>query len=105
VSDDLYGTMWVHVAEEDSDEGAVFRPEQSDIPLSRRPRQWLQLDPDGKARLYVPGPDDRLVEQAASWTERQGAIVIRTEESGREMLVADWSPDRLVVRTTASDRP
>jgi hypothetical protein len=96
--DPLFATRWVHVFEEDTAEGAVYRPEGDDIPLSRRPRERLQLGRDGSARFFVGGPDDRLVEQPASWREEGGALVIRAGAAGNELRVVKRSPRRLVVR-------
>jgi hypothetical protein len=62
----LFETTWVHVFEEDGSEGAVYRPDESVLPLSRRPRQRLSFYPDGSARLMVSGPDDRLHEIAVT---------------------------------------
>ena len=97
VRDPLFGTKWVHVFEEDTAEGSVYRPED-DIPLSRRPRERLELRPDGSARLLVPGPDDRLVEETASWRDEGGALVVGAREGGTELRVVDRSPKRLVVK-------
>ena len=93
----LFGTRWVHVYEQDSTQGAVYRREDDDIPLSRRPRERLELHADGSALLFAPGPDDRLVEQPATWREESGVVVVRTRDS--ELRIADRSPDRLVVQT------
>jgi hypothetical protein len=94
----LYGTKWVHVFEEDTAEGSVYRAEDGAIPLSRRPRERLELRPDGSARLFVPGPDDRLVEEAATWRDEGGALVVRAPGGGTELRVVDRSPERLVVK-------
>ncbi|MGH7469702.1 MAG: hypothetical protein ACRENP_17265 [Longimicrobiales bacterium] len=98
----LFGQAWIHVFEEDSAQGAVYRPEAHDIPLSRRPRERLEFSEDGSARLLVPGPDDRAQEQAANWSEEDGAIVIRAAAHGpapgRVLRVVERSADRLVVQ-------
>ena len=69
----LFATGWVHAFEEDTAEGAVYRPRGSKLPLSRRPRERLELDADGTARIFVQGPDDRYIEQPASWRDEGGA--------------------------------
>ena len=58
--DRLFTTRWVHVFEEDTAEGAVYRPEDDQIPLSRRPRERLEYsrrrvgaDPDCRAGRSV----------------------------------------------------
>lgn len=94
----LFKTTWVHVFEEDTAAGAVYRPEDDDIPLSRRPREQIQLQSDGSARLLVPGPDDRFVEQPATWSEEGGALVIRKSKGKSSLRLVSQSPSRLVVR-------
>jgi hypothetical protein len=94
----LFGTTWVHVFEEDTAEGAVYRPEDSDIPLSRRPRERIQLQPDGSARISVQGADDRYVDQPATWKEEEGALVIRKAKEAPPLRVVSQSPSRLIVR-------
>jgi hypothetical protein len=94
----LFATGWVHVFEEDTAEGAVFRPESDDIPLSRRPRERLELDRDGTARLFVQGPDDRYVPKPAMWREEDGAVVVRAHEGGATLRIVERSPNRLVVK-------
>jgi hypothetical protein len=60
---------WVHVFEQDTAAGAVFRPEEGDIPLSRRPRERVEMHADGSAVLWAGGPDDRYVAQPATWAD------------------------------------
>jgi hypothetical protein len=95
-ADRLFATRWVHVFEEDTAQGAVYRPEDGDIPLSRRPRERLELARDGSAKVFTPGPDDRHVAQPATWREDGGAVVIRTHDGGERRIV-DRSPGRIVV--------
>jgi len=97
--DRLFTTRWVHVFEEDTAEGAVYRPEDADIPLSRRPRERLELRADGSGRLITAGPDDRLVEQPATWQDEGGALVIRAREGGAELRIVERSAGRLVVQS------
>jgi hypothetical protein len=95
----LFATGWVHAFEEDTAEGAVYRPRGSKLPLSRRPRERLELEADGTARLFVQGPDDRYIEQPASWHDDGGAVVVRARAGGHGLRIVEQSPDRLVVRT------
>jgi hypothetical protein len=94
----LFATAWVHAFEEDTDDGAVYRPRGSQLPLSRRPRERLELEADGTARIFVQGPDDRYVEQPARWHDEDSTIVICAREGGKELRIVDRSPDRLVVQ-------
>lgn len=97
--DPLFGTCWVHVFEEDTPDGAVYRPEDDDIPLARRPREKLDLRPDGTATVTTPGADDRHVARAATWREDGGHIVVRTQShDAAELHIAERSPRRLVIR-------
>jgi hypothetical protein len=94
-------TTWVHVFEEDTPDGAVYRPADDNIPLSRRPRERLTLADDGTARVSMPGPDDRLTDQPATWTADGDTLVVRTTARGaapREIVIVERSPKRLVVR-------
>jgi hypothetical protein len=86
------------VFEEDTPTGAVYRAEDDAIPLSRRPRERLELDPNGSARLFQPGPDDRLTEQAGTWREEGSAVVVRAGKGGPELRIVERSPARLVVQ-------
>jgi hypothetical protein len=97
----LFAQRWVHVFEEDTAEGAVYRPEDADLPLSRRPREVLELAPDGTAHVLVPGPDDRLQKQAARWSEEGNEVVIRSTgktRGAKEYRIVKRSPERLVVK-------
>jgi hypothetical protein len=100
MKDRLFATGWVHAFEEDTAAGAVYRPRGSKLPLSRRPRERLELDADGTARIFVHGPDDRYVEQPASWRDEDGTVVVRAQQGGAELTILDRSPDRLLVRVS-----
>ena len=97
-ADRLLGTTWVHVFEEDTEEGAVYRPAEDDIPLARRARERLELLADGSARVLEPGPDDRFVEQPATWSEEKGGVVIRKRAGAPPLRIVRQSSSRLVVR-------
>lgn len=91
-------TTWVHVFEQDTPAGAVYKPEDSDIPLSRRPRERIELAADGRATLLMPGPDDRFVPQPARWVEEGGEVVVRDSSNTVRLRIVERSPDRMVVR-------
>jgi hypothetical protein len=113
----LYTTRWVHVFEEDTPEGAVYRPEDDNIPLSRRPRERLELSADGTAKVITQGPDDRLVEKPATWSSetresakakgakpRRGAEAAAPADptaSSADFRIVKESPSRLIVRRGA----
>jgi hypothetical protein len=94
----LFATGWVHVFEEDTAEGAVFRPEDGVIPLSRRPRERLKLEPDGNASVSLPGEDDRYVEQPAKWRDADGEREIRTADGRITIRIIHQSATRLVAK-------
>lgn len=98
--DRLFTTRWVHVFEEDTAEGAVYRPEDDNIPLSRRPRERLELSADGTAKIITPGPDDRLIEKPATWTSpaRETAAAASSSASSADVHIVKQSPSRLIVR-------
>lgn len=100
--DRLFATSWVHVFEEDTAEGAVYRPDDGAIPLSRRPREQLSLDKNGSGTVFSAGADDRLVKHAATWHHEGDRIVIRTPEG--DLYVIDRSADRIVVQAQRSGR-
>jgi len=95
----LFATRWVHVFEEDTPDGDVYRPEDADIPLSRRPRERIILRKDGSASVLSGGADDRLAEQTATWQQHDNSMVVRTSD-GAELRIVDQSPDRLVVKVS-----
>ena len=76
LSDSIFRTRWAHVFEEDGPGGAVYRPDDVELPRSRRPRMRISFSPDGRARLLVAGPDDRLREVEARWREENGEITV-----------------------------
>jgi hypothetical protein len=100
--DPLFDTTWVHVFEQDTAAGAVYRPEDSAIPLSRRPRERLRLAAGGSARLFTGGPDDRMTERAGTWSEEDDVLVVRADDGGTELRIVERSAERLVVQTGAS---
>jgi hypothetical protein len=91
-------TIWVHVFEKDTPEGAVYLPEDADIPLSRRPRERIELGADGKATLLLPGPDDRFVAQPARWTEEGDDVVVRDPSNAVKLRIVERTANRLVVK-------
>jgi hypothetical protein len=93
----LFSARWVHAFEEDTEKGSVYRPETARIPLSRRPRERLELRRDGSASVFLPGADDRMIEQRAKWTLEDGEIVVRV--GAGEMRITASSKTRLLVQT------
>ena len=98
--DRLFTTRWVHRFEQDSPEGEVYAPEDGPIPLSRRPRERLELKPDGSAVVFGPGADDRPTPQPARWTEDDRGLVLRPD-AGSALRIVERSATRLVVQRSA----
>jgi hypothetical protein len=102
---DLVG-RWVHMFEEDTEQGAVYRRDNADVALSRRPRERLEINEDGTARMLVGGPDDRLKAIPGTWSAKAGEVIVRLEQpdsksasvSAKEYRVVEHSADRLVIR-------
>ena len=95
------GVRWVHLFEEDTPAGEVYRPESIDIPLSRRPRRRFELRQDGSATLFTAGPDDRYVGRQGAWHADDGALVVlfpagRGDDAVR-FRITDGSRSRLLV--------
>ena len=95
--DRLFATRWVHVFEQDTPRGEVYVPEDGPIPLSRRPRERLELKPDGSATVFVPGADDRSAPRPSSWTEQDGNVIVRSDSGGAVLRIVERSPSRIVV--------
>jgi hypothetical protein len=94
-------TTWVHVFEKDTPEGAVYLPEDAPgIPLSRRPRERIELGADGKATFFVAGPDDRFIPQPAKWSNEGDDVAVRDVSNAVKLRIVERTPDRLVVKVT-----
>jgi hypothetical protein len=100
-NDRLFATRWVHLFEQDSPAGEVYAPEDGPVPLSRRPRERLELKPDGTAVVYGPGPDDRPSPLPARWTEDARGVVVRPERGGPALRIVERTATRLVIQRAA----
>ena len=96
----LLGTRWVHLFEEDSAEGEVYRPERAvDLPLARRPRERFELRANGEAILTAGGPDDRLQERTGTWTREGDMFRIQAPDGETWQLTPVGDTLVRVVRT------
>jgi hypothetical protein len=92
---------WTHVFEEDQGDRMVFRPSDSDIPPSRRPRTAFDLEPDGTLTTYQPGPDDRRLPARGQWRVEGSHLVLESPDAPPQRLaIEEGSNDRLVLRRT-----
>jgi hypothetical protein len=98
---ELYEIRRVHVFEEDSPDGQVYKPGSGPIPLSRRPREALTLHANGTATVETGGPADKPIPHSARWRAAGQDIVVELDApaagSPAELHVTSESPDRLVV--------
>jgi hypothetical protein len=95
----IIGTRWVHVFEEDTQDGAVYRPDTGPIPLSRRPREAMILRADGSATLESGGPDDRPLGRPGRWSATPDGIAVRADgNAGRVLTIVHATADSLTVR-------
>ena len=96
------GKRWVHIFEEDTNEGEVYRPDTENVPLSRRPREAFELEQDGTARVFMPAADDRMTPTEASWTDDGNDVVVRVPAAGgrssTQLRIVKAEPDRLLVK-------
>lgn len=75
----------------------MYRPEDDQIPLSRRPRERLEIHADGSAQILTAGPDDRFVAQPATWKDEPHGLVIKARKGGHALRIVHRSPSRLVI--------
>ena len=99
----LVNRRWVHVDGDDADHGPIYRDAEGDIPLSRRPKEFLEFTDDGTVRRLATGPDDRAHElDRTTWSE-DGEHVTFCFAAGDAKRATDYrvveqSPDRLIVK-------
>ena len=98
----LVGTRWVHVDGDDDAGGAVYRDASGDVPLSRRPKEYLEFSGDGTVRLLTSGADDRAHEvDRATWQDEGGHVAFHFDAgdaAGRKAYrVVDAAANRLVI--------
>jgi hypothetical protein len=93
----MYDVRWVHVFEEDTPTGEVYRPDTDDIPLSRRPRNGFELHRDGSAEVFSGGPDDRAEASAARWEDTPEGVVVVGENNGARFRIVKRAPSQLIV--------
>jgi hypothetical protein len=87
---------------DDEARGAVYRDASGDIPLSRRPKEFLEFLPGKVVRRLETGADDRAHEvDRASWTDDGGRIAFRfgaaDARGARSYEIVESEPDRLII--------
>jgi hypothetical protein len=98
----LVNRRWVHVDGDDADRGPIYRDAHGDIPLSRRPKEFLEFTEDGTVRRLATGPDDRAHEvDRTTWNDEGEHVAFRfaagDAKRATEYRIVEQSPDRLIV--------
>ena len=98
----LVGKRWVHVDGDDAGHGPVYRDAEGDIPLSRRPKEFLEFTDDGTVRRLATGPDDRAHEvDRTTWSEEGGHVTFQfaagDAQRATNYRIIEHSPDQLIV--------
>lgn len=99
----LTNKRWIRVPDEDDEGGAVYRDASGDIPLSRRPKEYLEFSDDGTVRKLATGADDRAHEvDRTTWSQKDGKVVFRfgavENRGGEDHQIVEQTPDRIVIR-------
>jgi hypothetical protein len=97
----LYGKLWVHSHEEDTDTVKVYRPSTFGFPPSRG-RDKFEIKENGTFVIHSVGRSDRLNEIAAHW-KKLDKSTIRVEPDNSEMPPFDLrfvscDEDRLTIK-------
>ncbi len=97
--EDLHGE-WVHSSEEDTPDETVFRPADYDFPLTRRPRETIELKADGKLVKGVATASDSVEEAQGNWElADNNKIAFNTESEPHQTLeIALINKDKLVIK-------
>jgi len=87
---------------DDAAHGLVYRDAEGDIPLSRRPKEFLEFTDDGTVRRLATGADDRAHEvDSTTWSEEGGHVTFRfaagNTRRATNYRIVEHSPDQLIV--------
>jgi len=92
----------MHSSEEDTENEMVLRPADYDFPLTRRPRESLQLRPDGTLIKGSASPSDSVQEHKGTWRlEDDDELALYTSGEARpsqKLKIASIHDDRLVLK-------
>jgi len=80
---------WIHSWEEDTEGSKAFRRIGFDFPLSRRPRQIIEMIDDGRVIIYSGGMTDaRDVIREGRWNVTNSSrLIFRWERTGRQTVL------------------
>ena len=98
----LTGKRWVHVDGDDTEKGAVYHDESGNVPLSRRPREYLEFGDDGTVKQLITGADDRAKLVAnTSWDTHAVEISFQfstpDQRGATDYRIVEESTNRIVV--------
>ena len=96
---------WVHSQEEDGPAGMVYRTASYPFPPARG-RNGFELGAGGALRESRPGPVDRTVEAAGTWSIEGDDLLVLSATGpgfpGRKLRVVSVDGERLVVQRAES---
>ena len=80
----------------------VYRPRDTPLPPSRRPRDGFDIDEDGAFRAYTPGAADASHARDGRWTAAGARIEVAFVDGGpgSTFEVVDAAPGTLKIRRT-----
>ncbi len=93
---------WIHAGEEDAGATRTYRPQGWPLPLSRRPRQILELHDDGRFISRTAGPADARIGREGRWTLSEPATLTLCWDDGDEQAsveILECREDLLKVQT------
>lgn len=97
----LFGRVWVHSHEEDTDAVKVYRPSTFNFPLSRG-RDRFEIRKNGTFVMQTVGRSDRLNETTARW-EKTGKASFEVKPDNVELTsfkfqVVSCNEEKLVLK-------
>lgn len=98
MGDDLVGTVWFHAYEEDDEARIVYRSSAHDFPRSRRPRESLSLEPDGRLLAGRGGPADKLIQSPGRWSIKGEHLTLQRSSGAEVYEIETATQDKLVLR-------
>jgi hypothetical protein len=95
---------WIHSYEEDSESEKVFRPSDYKFALSRRPREFFQLNQDGTLLSSDSFANDSPTFKSGNWAiEKDDKLIIYPNEKklkteAKELIIASIEKDKLILK-------
>jgi hypothetical protein len=83
----------------------TFRREGTPLPLSRMPRELLEIRDDGTVSRLRPGPADARVREEGTWTVRSDGTALLRWASATALELVDATESELRLREPPPDAP